>query len=200
MVKQRAITIEFSREDEINQLAEDEKLMERISDLAAKKMVSDPKLTYSKAFTQVLEENPDIAEIAKARREKMIKEEIMGMDTEKALNLRTAEFSSFCEKLVKDGRITPTMKPAAMDFMEILSDISEFEFTEGNGKVKMNPLARFKAFLKSLSPASPGEKINMLVEDKMKANKKLTYSMAFSEVQKENPSLITEHRESFKER
>ncbi len=63
---------------------------------------------------------------------------------------RQAEFNSFCEGLMKEGRLTPAMKPAVLDFMEIMSGAGEYEFSEGEGRVKAQPVEKFKAFLSSL--------------------------------------------------
>lgn len=60
---------------------------------------------------------------------------------------RRSEFQSFCESLMKEGRLTPAVKPDVLDFMEILHCIGEYEFSEG---VKARPIERFKAFLSSL--------------------------------------------------
>jgi hypothetical protein len=79
-------------------------------------------------------------EIARLRKE---------LDEESAKQRKT-EFNSFCEGLMKEGKLTPAMKPAALDFMEILTGSGEYEFSEGDGKVKAQPVERFKAFLISL--------------------------------------------------
>jgi molecular chaperone GrpE (heat shock protein) len=63
---------------------------------------------------------------------------------------RQAEFNSFCEGLMKEGKLTPAMKLAVLDFIEIMSGAGEFEFSEGDGKVKAHPAERFKAFLSGL--------------------------------------------------
>lgn len=64
---------------------------------------------------------------------------------------RKDEFQSFCEGLLREGRLTPAKKPAVLDFMEIMSGSGEFEFSEGDDKkVKAQPVEKFKAFLSGL--------------------------------------------------
>lgn len=79
-------------------------------------------------------------EIARLRKE---------LDEERAKQ-RTAEFQSFCEGLIREGRLTPAMKPCVLDLMEILSGSGEYEFSEGDAKVKAQPVEKFKAFLNRL--------------------------------------------------
>jgi hypothetical protein len=101
--------------------------------------------------TQLKEKEKALAEFAerdKAKEEEIAKlrEEIARIEKEK----RQTEFNSFCEDLLKEGKLTPAMKPAIMDFLEILHRSGEYEFAEGDGKVKANPVERFKSFLKAL--------------------------------------------------
>lgn len=69
---------------------------------------------------------------------------------------RRAGFDSFCEGLMKEGRLLPAKRPVVMDFMEILFKAecgmqnAEYEFSEGDKKVKERPTERFKDFLNSL--------------------------------------------------
>lgn len=70
---------------------------------------------------------------------------------------RQRDHVSFCEGLMKEGKLTPAMKPAVLDFMEILSGAEEFEFAEADEEAGKSanrkadkPLERFKAFLKGL--------------------------------------------------
>jgi hypothetical protein len=62
-----------------------------------------------------------------------------------------AEFSAFCDGLPE--QVTPAIKSKAMEFMAILSGCEEFEFAEGDGKVKKPPVEAFKDFLKDLPKA-----------------------------------------------
>jgi hypothetical protein len=90
----------------------------------------------------------EFAERDKAKEEEIAKlrEEIARVEKEK----RQTEFNSFCEDLIKEGKLTPAMKPAVIDFLEILHGFEEYEFSEGEGKVKAKPGERFKTFLKGL--------------------------------------------------
>lgn len=71
------------------------------------------------------------------------------LEEEKAKQ-RKVEFQSFCEALMKEGRLTPAMKPAVLDFMEILHSAGEYEFAEADGKAKAQPIEKFKALLNNL--------------------------------------------------
>jgi hypothetical protein len=134
---------------------------------------------------------------------------------EKAKNQR-AEFAAFCDSDELKEKITPAMKPAVLDFMEILSGVESYEFAEGDGKVKKSPAEAFKGFLKALPKqvdfsehatkkkatdkgASSAEmQLDSKAREKMAANKELSYSAAFAETQKENPELATEYADELK--
>jgi hypothetical protein len=152
-----------------------------------------------------------------AEREKADKQKIRDLE---AAN-RKAEYAAFCEGLSKEGKLTPAMQPAALDFMEILSGVVPFEFTElddkgAEKKVKDHPLDRFKALLTGLpkqvefsevatkkkatdtAQGTAGEKLDAFAHEKIKANQTLTYSAAFAEVQKEHIDLATEYADEIR--
>lgn len=125
---------------------------------------------------------------------------------EKAKNRKT-EFQTFCEGLEKEGKLTPAMKPAVLDFMEILSGSQEFEFAEGDKKAKKMPLEAFKTFLTGLpkqvefsevaTKKKAGDvgsdietKRKTAVSDYMEKNKDVSYKDAVLEVSKEHPELF----------
>ncbi len=85
-------------------------------------------------------------EIQKDEEIAKLKERIRMLEMEK----KRAEFESFCEGLIREGRLTPAVKPVVIDFMEILSQVGEFEFSEPEGKLKTEPLEKFKSFLRGL--------------------------------------------------
>lgn len=82
------------------------------------------------------------------------------LDAERAARLalekknRQHEFSAFCEGLAKEGKLTPAMQPAVLDFMEILTGVETFDFAEQDGdqakRVAAAPVEKFKAFLAGL--------------------------------------------------
>lgn len=128
---------------------------------------------------------------------------------------RQAEFNAFCDSLVTDGRLTPAQKPLVMDFMEILSVVTEYEFAEGDRRVKKSPLEAFKGLLTTLPvqvefkemarkdkasslTGKATEKIEALIQDKLKADKTLNYNEAFTLVQKENLQLAEEYATEIK--
>ncbi len=131
------------------------------------------------------------------------------------LGRRRQDFNAFCDGLVVEGKLTPAQKAQALDFMEILQGSAEYEFAEGDGKVKKQPLEAFKTFLTALPKqvefseaatkkkastitGKAGEKIEALIQEKLKADKALNYSDAFSLVQRENPQLAEEYATEIK--
>lgn len=127
------------------------------------------------------------------------------LEDEKAKQ-RQSEFQSFCEALMKEGRLTPAMKPAVLDFMEILHGSGEYEFSEGKKPV----LEAFKGFLNSLpkqvefgehatkdkaaddAGKSNAEKRQALISSFMEQNKDKTYKDAFRAAAAEHPELFNE--------
>lgn len=63
---------------------------------------------------------------------------------------RQAEFSEFCDGLVKEGKMTPAQKTYVMNFMEIAHGVGEFEFSEGDKTEKKQAIEKFKEFLGTL--------------------------------------------------
>ncbi|KAF0145104.1 MAG: hypothetical protein FD156_1215 [Nitrospirae bacterium] len=63
---------------------------------------------------------------------------------------RKQSFAAFCESKEMEGKIPPAVKPVVIEFMEILSGTQEFEFSEGDGKLKAQPVERFKTLLSGL--------------------------------------------------
>ncbi|NTU41675.1 MAG: hypothetical protein HGA78_01205 [Nitrospirales bacterium] len=142
-----------------------------------------------------------------AEREKSKDAKIAALEAE----ARRTRNASFCEGLMREGKVTPAMLPNVLDFMEILSSSGEFEFSEGEGKSKAQPVERFKAFLQGLpkqvefsevatkdkaveqAGGTAGQRIEAKVREKMQGNKDLSYTAAFSEVQRENPELAVEY-------
>ncbi|GAB62658.1 MAG: hypothetical protein DWB56_14865 [Candidatus Jettenia sp.] len=138
---------------------------------------------------------------------------------EDALKAQEAEaqkrhISSFCEGLLKEGKLTPAQMKYGMGiqtFMEKISTVQDtIEFAEGDKKVKQTPLEYFRSFLSSFKKqiefsevagsdkditagGNAGEKLATLTQQKMKDNKNLSYSQAFSEAQVENPALAREY-------
>ena len=130
---------------------------------------------------------------------------------EKEAAERKKDFAQFCEGLQKEGKLPPAVVPTVVEFMEILSGTETFEFSEGEGKVKVAPVERFKTLLGSLkkviefsevatkdkgaknSEGSAEERLDTIARGKMAAKKELSYSAAFSEAQIENKELAVEY-------
>ena len=156
----------------------------------------------------------DLSEKDKAKDEELAKLK-KDLAAERAKN-QQAETAAFCDSDEMKEKITPAMKPAVLDFMDILSAAEDYEFAEvddkgAEKKVKKSPAEAFKAFLKTLpksvefsevakkgKTARAGEgtaedKLDRLTHEKMKATKDLSYSAAFAETQKENPELAQDY-------
>lgn len=154
-------------------------------------------------------------EAAKAEREKVETE-----FTEKARKTqreqREAAISEWCEQSVKEGRLTPALVeygiPEMLSFMAANDDLVEF----GEEKDKATMYDRFKGLFetelpklvdfkelatreKDVGSGSAAAKLEKLIMEKQAANKELSYGSAFSEVQKENPDLVTEYQQEIKE-
>lgn len=57
---------------------------------------------------------------------------------------RKADFNNFCESLCKEGKLTPVQKGYALDFMEALHGVGEFNFSQGG---KKSASEKFQEFL-----------------------------------------------------
>ena len=122
------------------------------------------------------------------------------------------DIAAFCESLITAGKITPAT--VAFGLPEILFSMAEInnQIEFGETKEKFTVFDRMKALLESATPlvtfsevasrskeaggaGSAGEKLDALTQNKMKERKDLTYSVAFAEVQKENPTLVQEYEQ-----
>lgn len=128
---------------------------------------------------------------------------------------RKQEISTWCDEMVEDGKMTPALVkfgvPEILSFLAASGDEIEF----GEEKEKALPYDRFKALFETELPklidfseiaardtdiagtGSAGEKMEALIRQRMKENKDLGYSAAFSEVQQENPALAAEYLAEF---
>lgn len=116
---------------------------------------------------------------------------------------RKAEHISFCENLVKTGKLAPALKDTMVAQLEIAFQASTGTFAEGQVKpvdALRKALADAPTVLQfgevatsgAASGATDGKasaKLQSLAVAKLEANKDRSYSWAFSEVQKENPDL-----------
>lgn len=130
----------------------------------------------------------------------------------KETDLRRAETASFCDGLVKEGKLTPAMLNHGMGLASFLStlDISTVhEFGEGDAKKSQTPRQFMETFLQSLPKAvhygefatrdkdvSPvgdhGKALEKLVEQKMATDTGLSYTEAMNAVSLEHPQLVSE--------
>lgn len=123
---------------------------------------------------------------------------------------RKAEHRAFCEGLQKEGKISPAMLPAVMDFMEVLHGAGEFEFAEGDKTVKAQPIDRFKAYLAGLpkvlefsevatktaavSGTDAAGRRQQLETEFAEKNPGMTYKDVVLSLSKEHPELYKEDR------
>jgi len=149
---------------------------------------------------------------AEAEREKMATEFAESARTARQA-ARKQEITSWCESMVKAGKMTPAMvKFGIPEFMAAFAgkeDVIEF----GEAKEKATLYDRFKTFFETELPkvvefkeiatrdkdtggqGQAGAKVEALIQSKIKDNKDLTYGSAFSEVQRENPDLVREYQQ-----
>ncbi len=151
-------------------------------------------------------------EAARLEREK-VTTEFAEKDRQARTEARGREIASWCESMVKAGKMTPAMvKFGVPEFMVAFAekeDVMEF----GETKEKATLYDRFKTFFETELPkvvefkevasrdkdtggqGSAGEKLAVLTRAKMDSNRELTYSAAFAEAQRENPDLVTEYQQ-----
>lgn len=117
----------------------------------------------------------------------------------------------YAESIQAKGHVTPAQAKAGMglvSFMEALAhEDKPIEFTEGTEKKAQTTLEWFKSFAEGVVQVPMGRmvkadgpetgpaagKLDKLIASKREANKELSYSQAFAEVQKENPDLAHEY-------
>lgn len=129
---------------------------------------------------------------------------------------RAKDISAWCDSMVKEKKLTPALikygVPEILGFMAESDDIIEF----GESKDKATLYDRFKGLFETELPkliefkeiagrgsdVSGGDaagKLVLLIRKKQNANKDLSYSAAFSEVQGENPDLVLEYQQEMTE-
>ena len=126
---------------------------------------------------------------------------------------RGREIFSWCESMVKEGKMTPAMVkfgiPEMLHAFAEREDVIEF----GETKDKATLYDRFKTLFETELPkvvefkevatrdkdtggqGQAGSKVEALIQAKMKDNKDLPYGSAFAEVQRENPDLVREYQQ-----
>jgi len=178
-----------------------------------KKMVNDAVKKANAEFTEAANKK----ETEFSERETALKKKEDALKSEAAATKKKA-VADFCEDLQKQGKLLPAMDKLGMGITEFMNQIAGIEtvieFSEGDKKVNQTPLEFMQAFLTALpkqiefgevakrstdaGTGSAGEKLTTLTTKKMQENKKLSYSQAFAEVQKENPELSAEYAEELK--
>jgi hypothetical protein len=121
------------------------------------------------------------------------------------------EVSEFIQSSIQTGKIIPAWaKMGLAQFMEALPSEQVMEFGEEGSKSAKTPYDFFKAFLAEIPKTvdfgeiatrdknvggvgSAGTRLNDLTAKKIKDNPALSYTMAFAEVQRENPDLVSEY-------
>jgi len=185
-----------------------------IDDLPEDQLKMDPPRSFSEV--EVKERERLAAENAGkefAEKEKKLKtrEEAIAAQEKEA---RKKNLADFCEGLLKAGKVTPALMKVGMgliSFLEMAAAIpTEIEFEEGGEKKKQTPLDFARSFLENLpkmvefkevatrdkvvaGAGQAGAKLEAIVQQKIAANPKLSYSAAFTEAQKENPELAKEY-------
>jgi len=151
-------------------------------------------------------------EAARAEREK-VAAEFAEQAKKTRQEARGREISSWCESMVKEGKMTPAM--VKFGIPEMLHAFAEREevIEFGETKDKATLYDRFKTLFETELPkvvefkevatrdkdtggqGQAGAKVEALIQAKMKDNKDLPYGSAFAEVQRENPDLAREYQQ-----
>jgi hypothetical protein len=214
--KQDSELITQYKEKEDKDMTFKQKLAAFFSEFMAKMPDDGPAAAQTQAsggqFTEADLEKVRI-EVATKEREKVTLEFAESAKKTRLAGLK-GEIAVFCEALVKAGKITPAT--IAFGLPEILFSMAEsdnqIEF--GETKEKATTFDRMKALLESATPlvtfgeiasrtkdagatGNAGAKLDTLTQKKMKEQKDLTYSAAFTEVQKEYPDLAKEYAAEF---
>lgn len=113
---------------------------------------------------------------------------------------RKAEAASFCEALEKEGKLTPAMKGAAMDLMEVLHGAGEYEFSEGGKRPAVDAFkeilsalpvqVEFKEHARKGAAGDAKDERERLISEFMAADKRATYKDAVVAVSAEHPELF----------
>lgn len=142
---------------------------------------------------------------AKEAKETAQKEFAESQKTERA-EARKTETKAFFDNLKKEGKLIPAWEKLGLaEFMQALDGEEIVEFA---AETKVSRLDWFKAFLtelpkvidfteiatrdKDTGDADPGLKLAALAREKVKADPKLEYSKALSQVSDEHPELVNE--------
>lgn len=185
---------------------------QKLKDLVAGVDVDTPPAgkTFSEADIETVRRQAADAERGKVTSEFAERERTARQDA------RKREVSSWCEEMVKAGKITPAMVKYGLPEMLLAFAEKEDVIEFGETKEKATLHDRFKTFFETELPkvvefkevatrdkdagyGGGSGKLEVLIRAKMKDNKDLTYSAAFAEVQTENPDLAREYAAEFTE-
>lgn len=143
--------------------------------------------------------------------EKKEKEEAQKRLREIETQARRDKIHAFCEGMAKEGKLIPAwQKMGIEEFLFNLDAGKSIKFAEDQEKTPGQWFMEFLSELpkvvtfKEVTPkdgpgaGSAGEKLSVLVKIKKDEKKDLSYSAAFSEVQRENPELAKEYLEEIR--
>lgn len=209
-----AVTFEFNEDKKEEKNMNFKEFIQTLKDLVAGVDAADP-LQAGKTFSEAdldAAKKQAADDAAKAEREK-VATEFAERERTARQDARRREISSWCESMVKAGKMTPAMvKFGVPEFMTAFAekeDVLEF----GETKEKATLYDRFKTFFETELPkvvefeevatrdkdtggqGQAGTKVEALIQAKMKDNKHLAYGVAFAEVQRENPDLVREYQQ-----
>lgn len=128
------------------------------------------------------------------------------------VDTRKKGISNWCDTMVKEGKLTPALiKFGVPELLEFLADNDDvIEFGESKEKASMYDrlkglfetelpkLVEFKEIAGRETDVLAGDasgKLDALIAKKQSVDKGLSFSAAFSEVQSENPDLMTEYQQ-----
>jgi len=170
---------------------------------------------FSEEDVKKREELAAEAAAKKAREEAELEfaERMRKTEAETAAKTHAATVISQLDALARDGKVLPAWRKAGLDeFAQGLGfqADTQFEFAEGDAQIKKTPSEWFLDFLGKLPPSielnefagndkshsgtgDAAAKLGALTRKKLADKPELTYSLAFSEVQREHPDLAAEY-------
>ncbi len=197
---------EYRKEDNMNFREFIQKLKDLIS--GVEKEVEQPTgKSFNEADIEAVKRQA-AEEAARAERERLLRE-FAEKERQARQDALRREISSWCDSMVVQGKITPSWVkfglPQILEFLATNEDVIEF------GETKSTLYERLKSFFETELPkvvefkeiatrdkdtgdrGAAGAKVEALIAEKLKANKELTYNLAFAEVQREHPDLVREY-------
>lgn len=170
-------------------------------------------LEFSERLNQVADEAAKKIDEAREQGRRDAAREFAEARQREKMAARRQQIKEFISQQLAAGKLLPAWERMGLaQFMEQLDAEREFSFAEGKNE---SPYQWFCSFLQELprvvnfsewatraknvaASGSAGQVLSDLIAAKMKSNPRLDYSLAFSEVQRENPDLVREYEQEIR--